>query len=225
MDSYKNKIVDKPWGYEYLIYENDLVALWLLHIKPNQKTSLHCHPKKTTGLVLLSGKAELSFLADKKIINSPDKQMLRRGLFHQTKSLSEDGIIVLEIETPNDKGDLIRLKDSYGRENKGYEKSNYEREKNIECIWINEPKENESRTYKVKDKLIEVYSVTSKDFLKKMNDTDIVMFLNGGLGKNVDGKERLATMPGDVGRAAVIKKVAEEMDYVSKNTLVLKIAG
>ena len=54
MDSYKNKIVDKPWGYEYLIYENNLVALWLLHIKPNQKTSLHCHPKKTTGRVLLS---------------------------------------------------------------------------------------------------------------------------------------------------------------------------
>ena len=47
----------KPWGYEYLAYENQKVALWLLYIKPNHQTSMHCHPLKTTGLTLLDGEA------------------------------------------------------------------------------------------------------------------------------------------------------------------------
>ena len=64
--SYRTKVVKKPWGYEYLAYENDHVGLWFLHIEKNQQTSMHCHPKKTTGLVLLEGEAEVSFLADKR---------------------------------------------------------------------------------------------------------------------------------------------------------------
>ena len=56
-DNYDINVVKKPWGYEYLAYENENVALWFLHIKHTHSTSLHCHPKKTTGLVLLDGKA------------------------------------------------------------------------------------------------------------------------------------------------------------------------
>ena len=58
---------------------------------------------------------------EKKILKAPDKLMIRPGLFHSTKSLSREGSIVLEIETPIDKGDLVRYKDNYGRENKPYE--------------------------------------------------------------------------------------------------------
>ena len=29
---YQDLIVEKPWGYEYLAYENEDVALWALHI-------------------------------------------------------------------------------------------------------------------------------------------------------------------------------------------------
>ena len=64
--NHKGVVIDKPWGYEYLVYENQHVALWLLHIAQGQQTSMHCHPTKTTGLVLVQGEAELSFLADKK---------------------------------------------------------------------------------------------------------------------------------------------------------------
>jgi len=31
--SYETTIVKKPWGYEYLAYENEYVALWFLYIK------------------------------------------------------------------------------------------------------------------------------------------------------------------------------------------------
>ena len=62
--SYDKTIVKKPWGYEYLVYENDKVGLWFLHITKDQQTSMHCHPNKTTGLILLDGEAEVSFLSD-----------------------------------------------------------------------------------------------------------------------------------------------------------------
>ena len=43
---YKNLVVAKPWGSEYIACENNTTATWLLKIKKNHKTSLHCHPKK-----------------------------------------------------------------------------------------------------------------------------------------------------------------------------------
>ena len=60
MSNHNINTVKKPWGYEYLAYENENVGLWFLYIAPGQSTSMHCHPKKTTGLVLLDGEAEIS---------------------------------------------------------------------------------------------------------------------------------------------------------------------
>ena len=45
--SYRDKVVKKPWGHEYLIYENDDLGIWFLHIEKGQQTSTHCHPKRT----------------------------------------------------------------------------------------------------------------------------------------------------------------------------------
>ena len=47
--------------------------------------------------------------------------MMARGLFHSLKSISRNGLLALEFETPVNKNDLVRFKDSYGREKKSYE--------------------------------------------------------------------------------------------------------
>ena len=56
---YTEVMVTKPWGYEYLMYQNEDIAIWSLHIDYGKQTSLHCHPRKKTGLILLSGEAEV----------------------------------------------------------------------------------------------------------------------------------------------------------------------
>ena len=61
IESHSSNIIKKPWGYEYLVYQDANVALWFLYIAPNQKTSFHSHPKKTTGLIVLDGKAQVDF--------------------------------------------------------------------------------------------------------------------------------------------------------------------
>ena len=59
--NYKNVVVKKPWGYEYLAYENRFVGLWFLSLNENQKTSFHCHPLKTSGLFVRKVEAKVSF--------------------------------------------------------------------------------------------------------------------------------------------------------------------
>lgn len=216
-------VVNKPWGYEYLVYESSEVALWLLHIEKGKGTSLHCHPLKTTGLILLEGEAELGFIADSKIIKAPSKQMIRRGLFHSTTAISDNGALLLEIETPNDKQDLVRLVDNYGRSKHGYETKNEWTPKNDTHIWIEEPRPKETLTYKVNKTALSVTRISNITDFSEFDDDEIIMFLKGGIGKEIDGRNHLATVPGDVGIASIIKKVANEMEFCSNETIILRV--
>ena len=118
---YNGLVVRKPWGYEYLLFENKHVAIWFLYIKNGAKTSMHCHPNKKTSLINLHGKIETSTLTDVFPLAEKEAIVIDNGVFHSTASVSVDGAYIIEIETPPNKGDLVRLKDAYGRENKGYE--------------------------------------------------------------------------------------------------------
>ena len=218
-------VVRKPWGYEYLVYESEEVALWLLHIEKGKGTSLHCHPLKTTGLILLEGEAELGFIADSKIIKAPSKQMIRRGLFHSTTAISENGVLLLEIETPNDKQDLVRLVDNYGRSKHGYETKNEWTPKNDTHIWIEEPSTKETLTYKVNETVLLVTRISNITDFKEFHDEEIIMFLKGGIGKEIDGRNHLATVPVDVGIASIVKKVANEMEFCSNETIILRVGS
>jgi len=120
-DSYRNKIVIKPWGHEFLIFENKFVAVWLLYIKKKHSTSMHCHSRKKTSLVILSGEAMNNTFKHRRYLRGGDALILDKGVFHSTKALSDDGVFLLEIETPPEKTDLIRLEDLYGRQKCGYE--------------------------------------------------------------------------------------------------------
>ena len=105
----------KPWGYEYLIYENDEVAIWHLFINKWESTSMHCHPNKKTGLLVLCGGAKISFLNGHQKVFAGEKVMIRHGVFHQTMNMTSEILQLFEIETPVNKADIIRLEDCYGR--------------------------------------------------------------------------------------------------------------
>lgn len=121
-------VVKKPWGHEFLIRQNSRVGVWFLHLAAGERTSLHSHPKKKTGLIVLSGVAEVSFLNGKNILRPGDKINIRNGVFHSTRAV--DGPLeMIEVETPNDKSDIIRLEDAYGRSGEPYEGSDHYVEK------------------------------------------------------------------------------------------------
>ena len=53
---YSKVVVRKPWGYEYLVFENASVAVWILYLKAGVSTSFHCHLEKKTVLAVLGGR-------------------------------------------------------------------------------------------------------------------------------------------------------------------------
>jgi len=126
---YRGVIVKKPWGYEYLVFENEFVAIWMLQIVRKRKTSMHCHPQKRTGLILLSGEAKFHHLDGSIALSRMSAVNIDAKTFHSTEAssllpihpVSEDGIWVMEIETPPLKEDLCRMSDSYGRAGETYE--------------------------------------------------------------------------------------------------------
>lgn len=218
MSNYNNNIVKKPWGYEYLAYQNKDVALWFLYIKYGHSTSLHCHPNKTTGLILLNGQVETSFLTNTNKLEPTDKIMIRKGLFHSTKATDKRGAWLFEIETPVDKQDLVRFKDSYGREGKPYEDETFEIPKAEDCLWINEPGPNESQKYNLADCLLEVKSITDISELFKIEDSLNIMFLKGGIlaeyGQKVAG-------PGDIVISSIIKQLVEVFPKIDPETIII----
>ena len=217
---YENNIVKKPWGYEYLAYENEECALWFLHINKDQRTSMHCHPKKTTGLALLKGEAVVSFLNNDNPLRPVNKIMIRKGLFHSTCAVSDEGANVFEIETPVDKYDLVRLKDSYGREGKPYEDSSHDYPKQEECLWIEDPPKGEENIYKFSGCTLTVKNILNIEEFEKTDDNINIMFLKGGLvaeyGINVAGA-------GDIVSSNVLKQLIQVFKGVKENTIIMKM--
>ena len=209
--NYSKKIVIKPWGQEYLVYQNKNVALWHLLIKKNEMTSFHCHPLKKTGFLLLEGQIEIDLgFYEKKILKAPDKLMIRPGLFHSTKALSKRESIVLEIETPINKNDLVRYKDNYGRENKPYE-GKKEMKKIENELLFKIPKTFGSNKYKYKNLDITIEKIKSLKKLKLKRKKDTIFgILAGGL---IDNKKKYVLSAGDIVRTNTIKKLSEVLIF------------
>ena len=214
--SYDKTIVKKPWGYEYLAYENDKVGLWFLYIAEGQQTSMHCHPNKTTGLILLDGEAELSFLSDSCKLKPVSKTMIRKGLFHSTKATSKNGAFVFEIETPVQKHDLVRLEDKYGREGKPYEDSTFETPKQEDCLWIKD----KASDYNFANCNIKVEKVNDIEVLNTKQDDENIMFLDGGImTKNGD----MVAQAGDIVSGKIVKKLIKLFPTIDNNTMFMTI--
>ncbi len=118
---YKKVVVRKPWGYEFLMFENPHVAIWVLFLKRNHATSMHCHPNKKSSLIVLSGEVICSTLEGWTPRKAGEGLIIDEAVFHSTKALNKPGAFIMEIESPPNKKDLVRLKDGYGREAQKYE--------------------------------------------------------------------------------------------------------
>ena len=196
-EDYSSVVVLKPWGAEYLCYSNDTVAIWLLHIKNKSSTSMHCHPNKNTGLIVLDGSIELSFLTNKIILNKLKKISIFKSRFHSSKAISKEGAILLEIETPVDKKDLVRLYDNYGRENKGYEGKEVFQAKGKNDLII--------PSAKIDPIVIEMHGsnikhilIQNDNFLNIIDDDNIIVFTKGGYFDGSEKENKQILRPADV---------------------------
>ena len=119
--SYDNCIVLKPWGYEFELFDDTKHALWLLHINAQRATSLHCHMHKTASFLPLSDGFQIVTLSGVIPLERGLKVVAKPGVFHSVwNSAMTDGELI-EIESPSNKLDLVRVQDAWGRQKQGYE--------------------------------------------------------------------------------------------------------
>ena len=178
---YSKIVVKKPWGYEYLLFSNRYFAMTILYIKKGEKTSLHCHPNKSTALFVLSGEILFNTLEKKIKIKSSNGCYIDKKVFHRSKSISDNGSYLLEIETPVNKQDLVRLKDSYGRKGKGYENNNSYSYKTNNYNYLSYNKtSNENNLKKIFGETTLSFKKFQKDDsnYRNFNNNDLFMILN-----------------------------------------------
>lgn len=219
---YDNRVVFKPWGYEYVVYRSgNNLSVTILNINSNKSTSLHCHPKKKTGFVLLSGKALIQlglWKQESKVYKSPSKLMIRTGLFHSIKCISKKPLTALEFETPVAKNDLVRYYDKYGRENISYEKGNKKTFIKSNLVKFNKFKK---KIQKYSFGSSEVSLEQHKNFHKLLKEKKDTIF--GILGGNVTNKiKKNILSQGDIIKVGTIKKLAKVFK-INKKLIVLKI--
>jgi mannose-6-phosphate isomerase-like protein (cupin superfamily) len=202
-DIYKT-IINKPWGNEYCIYRNNNLSIWLLKIDPSKKTSLHCHPTKKTGLILLGGLASISLIERTFNLDGFKKLIFRNGMFHQTHNISNEPIYLIEIETPDNKFDLIRIEDDYGRKH-----TKFEGENNWDEISENPFVISDTNVSSFKEFSFEITTLNSvKERLLK--DDDLIVILENSGFSNKD-KQSLCDC-GEVLTFKIFKFLSERFD-------------
>jgi len=219
---YDNHKILKPWGEEHVIYrDKKKLCITLLKIKKNFSTSLHCHPNKKTGFILLDGEADIQlglYKNNNEKFKSPSKLMIRTGLFHSIRSCSPI-LVALEFETPVMKNDLVRFNDKYGRELKAYEgKKKSIKISNLD-IKIKKPIKNNLiifKSNKVEARIIKIKNLSS---IKKSEKNDIFAIISGKLS---DKFSRNILAPGDIIKTGTLIKLSKKF-VVKKELIFLKV--
>ena len=220
---YDNRVVYKPWGYEYTIYRNsNHLCVTLLRINYNKSTSLHCHPKKKTGFILISGRALIQlglWKSSSELYSAPSKLMIRTGLFHSTKAVSKNGVFALEFETPVNKNDLIRYKDHYGRQSKPYEGKKFTKSIGSKFLKFRKPKLGKSQIYKIGKVIISLEVHKNFKKLTKNKMSTIFAIIDGGV---IDKFGRNVLSYGDIIITGTLNKLSEVFK-IKKYLTVLKV--
>lgn len=131
-DRHLDEVIPKPWGYEYRAYVDDSFDLWCLHIDPGHSTSAHVHPRKLTYLLGLGGEGVTCGLGRADVPVRPGTVLrIAGGVFHGTRNTGTEQLVLIEVEVPRNKLDLVRLRDDYDRAGKAYETLSLEEPQNL----------------------------------------------------------------------------------------------
>ena len=132
--------------------------------------------------------------------------MIRTGLFHSIKAVSNNGVKALEFETPVKKNDLVRYQDKYGRRSKPYEGKKFIKPLNKNDIIFKKPKYNFNQNYKVGKLNISLQLHKNfKNIISKKNSN--IFAIIGG--KVVDKKNRNVLSVGDIIKTGTFKKLSK----------------
>ncbi len=110
--------VEKKWGAEEILINNDKYCSKLLHIKPGFQSSLHFHNIKDETFIAVAGGTWVKYIHDgfpRQVLLigwRRDVLHLPPGTPHRFWSAFAGGSVLLEVSTPHDDADVVRLEPS-----------------------------------------------------------------------------------------------------------------
>ncbi len=104
----RTTIVDKVWGYEEWLVNNDKYCGKLLHIDEGAKCSYHYHPIKQETFYCLGGRVELTVNGVEFLLEEP--YTINPNTPHSFYGITD--AIILEVSTHHEEGDVVRLNES-----------------------------------------------------------------------------------------------------------------
>ena len=121
-------LVTKPWGFEFELFDNEAISIWCVSIGKEHKsgylfnsssTSCHMHTQKTAKVLILDGAVELFVNNQPIIVNTSSPFTIPPRTPHQLQAYHGNALL-LEVELPSNRGDIVRFSDSYGRSKSTY---------------------------------------------------------------------------------------------------------
>ncbi|MBC8432929.1 MAG: cupin domain-containing protein [Desulfobacterales bacterium] len=111
------QVIDKPWGKEELLEQNDRYMTKRLTMNKGHRCSMQYHQKKVETVYLLSGKLKIivgnSMQSLEEIIMKPhDFLTIDKHQIHRMEAVEDS--VYLEASTP-ELDDVVRLEDDYQR--------------------------------------------------------------------------------------------------------------
>ena len=102
--------VDKVWGTEDWIVNNELYCFKVLTISPGFQCSLHKHKVKDETFVVFSGEVIFEQEACSEILRPGYTRRIAPGTLHRFGSV--DGAVIFEISTHHEDSDSYRVTES-----------------------------------------------------------------------------------------------------------------
>ncbi len=104
--------IEKPWGYENILEQNEIYVLKELFMKVGHGCSLQYHEVKRETIYVLTGRLEIKVNDKKRVYERGDSITIHPKEVHRMKAMSD--CLYLEASTP-ELDDVVRLDDYYGR--------------------------------------------------------------------------------------------------------------
>lgn len=106
-----SKKVEKVWGSEEWIVNNEKYCMKHLNLKENMRCSLHYHKEKDETFIIFSGKVYMEIEDERKVMEGfvmlpGDKVRLKPGTPHRFSGLQSS--LIVEVSTHHDEADSYR---------------------------------------------------------------------------------------------------------------------
>jgi mannose-6-phosphate isomerase-like protein (cupin superfamily) len=113
------QVIEKPWGRERILEQNDRYVVKILEVDAGQTLSLQYHVVKTETMYCLYGDGTLVLTDETN--NTFERHMMpgryqtiTPGVVHRLSASPHSVLAILETSTP-ELDDVVRLIDNYGR--------------------------------------------------------------------------------------------------------------